>query len=81
MRLRSKLVTIALAIAMVAWIAAALSRRARVRAEALSQAELNFPNPDVRVPLLPLLVNPFRSHAKAYLFQDDMAVAEIETGK
>lgn len=78
MRKRLRPISIVVAVALAAWVGAAFYRQARIRSEVLRRIGSNYAGHDVRVPIVPLLKNPFRSDPKVYLFQGDMVVGQID---
>lgn len=73
----TKTTVTALALVSVAWIAAAIWRQSSVRQMADAAVSLSNPNPDIRVPLVPLLLNPFRADPKVYLFENGQVAGQI----
>lgn len=75
-------------VAFVAWIALAIARQQLIASRAARSVGISQHGsfsgrvapgePTVSVPLVPLLLNPFTSHPKAYLMQGDLPIGEIQ---
>jgi hypothetical protein len=88
-RRRKLVVGVSLVLLLAAWVGMAVyrtsvARRAAyetvMRYPAANLAKLIPPGaaaPDVRVPLIPMLLNPFKAKPRAYLYSGDFVVAEV----
>jgi hypothetical protein len=84
---RTRTVMLLVVLLLVAWVATAFVRQYLIasRLEAIARTGAYGPfTPDtklsdvtVAVPIVPLLMNPFRSHYKAYLLINDCPVAQL----
>lgn len=86
---RSALIILAVILFLAVWVGTAVFRTHDVRTRAY-QAIMAYPpverakmiapgsnGPDVRVPLFPLLLNPFKAKPHAYLYSGDLVTGEV----
>jgi hypothetical protein len=74
-----------LLIAAIAWLLAASWRQQQIKSDVEKQLQsgalASVSDTNVRVPIVPLLVNPFRRDTTAYIYQGNVLYSEIRTTK